>query len=132
MLQLSASRLTMALICACSASESATWPSGPTSVTSAAPTGVVTTTTRASATRLRTRVVHAHRALDGDDVLRPRERRRRGLPPRARPADRLEELLEAVRGDQPHHHEVLVAVVDDLVLDVVAEEARGAGDERVL
>src|SRR5205823_5015528 len=35
---------------------------------------------------LRTRVVHAHRPLDGDDVLRSREGRGSGLARRARPA----------------------------------------------
>src|SRR5207249_7148378 len=60
--------------------------------------------------------------------LRSRERRGRGLTRRARPADRLEEFLEAMGRDEPHHHEVLGAVVHDLVLDVVAEEAGGAGD----
>src|SRR4029453_16236695 len=32
----------------------------------------------------------------------------------------------------PEHHELVVAVVDDLVLDVVAQEAGGAGHQRVL
>src|SRR5690349_6425946 len=82
------------------------------------------------ASTLRARVVHAHGALDGDDVAGTRERRGSRLPCRARAADGPEELLEPVRRDQPHHHEVVGTVVDDLVLDVVAEEARGAGHER--
>src|SRR2546422_9910185 len=123
----------MWLSSACAASESATRPSGPTSVTSPALAGAATSRAAAvSPATLRTRVVHAHGALDGYDVLRSRERRGRGLPRRARPADRLEEFLEAMGRDEPHHHEVLGAVVHDLVLDVVAEEAGGAGDERVL
>src|SRR5262245_55916343 len=133
MLQLSASCLTSTLISDCSASESATRPSGPTSVTSAALDGTAAKTSMAaSRALLRTRVVHAHRALDGDDVRGARERRRRLVARGPRPADRLEEVFEAVRRDQPHHDEILVAVVDDLVLDVIAEKTRGAGDERLL
>jgi hypothetical protein len=46
-------------------------------------------------------------------------------------ADRLEEVLEAGRRDHPEHHEVVGAVVVDLVLDVVAQEARRARDQVV-
>src|SRR5262245_63864095 len=77
------------------------------------------------------RVVHAEAALDGDHVLGPLEgrgSRRAALP---RPANGLEELLEARRRDDPHHHELVGALVDDLVPDVVAEEARGARHQPV-
>src|SRR5256886_10701054 len=85
----------MWLSSACAASESATRPSGPTSVTSPALAGAAKSRAAAvSPATLRTRVVHAHGALDGYDVLRSRERRGRGLTRRARPADRLEEFLE--------------------------------------
>src|SRR6185295_10900393 len=77
-------------------------------------------------------VVHPQAALDGDDVGRPLERHRRGIARRAGPADGLEEVLEAVRGDDPQHHEVVLrALVDELVLDVEAQEARGARHQRV-
>src|SRR5215813_8075456 len=134
MLQLSASRLTIVLISACSASESATRPSGPMSVTRSAALDGTTAkrSTAASRALLRTRVVHPHRALDGDDIRGARERRRRGIARGPRPTDGLEEVLEPVGGDQPHHDEIFVAVVDDLVLDVVAEKAGRAGDERLL
>src|SRR4029453_17030639 len=46
-------------------------------------------------------------------------------PPRGGgPADPLEEALEAGRRDKPEHHQLVVGLVDDLVLDVVAEKAR--------
>jgi amidase len=74
--------------------------------------------TRGSASR----VVHPHGALDGDDVLGPLERGGGCVTRVARAADGLEEILEAGRRDHPEHHEVVGAVVVDLVLDVVAEK----------
>src|SRR2546425_1262844 len=73
------------------------------------------------------RVVHAHGALDVDDVVPALERRRRRLAGAAPAADGGEEVLEPGRRDDPHHDEVLGAVVPDLLLHVVAEEAGGAG-----
>src|SRR6266567_8965583 len=52
-------------------------------------------------------VVHAQRALDGHDVLRPLEGRGSGRPRLARPPDGLEELLEARRRHHPEHHELV-------------------------
>src|SRR5712691_2851404 len=52
-------------------------------------------------------VVHAKRALDGHDVLRPLEGRGSGRPRLARPPDGLEELLEARRRHHPEHHELV-------------------------
>src|SRR5437899_10371920 len=122
----------MWLSSACAASESATRPSGPTSVTSPALAGAAKSRAAAvSAATLGTRVVHAHGALDGYDVLRSRERRGRGLTRRARPADRLEEFLEAMGRDEPHHHEVRGPGGHDLVLDVVSDDAVVAVDDRV-
>src|SRR5215831_19163374 len=74
---------------------------------------------------------HPRSALDLDRVVRTRERRGRGLAGRARPADRLEEVLEPRRRGQPEHHELVVGLVDDLVLDVAAEEARRARHQRM-
>src|SRR5262245_49462211 len=76
-------------------------------------------------------VGHPRRTLDVEVVRRPRERLGRGLAGRARPADRLEEALETGRRDQPEHDQLVVGLVDDLVLDVVAEEARRARHERM-
>src|SRR5205814_5565327 len=50
---------------------------------------------------------------------------------RARAPDGLEEVLEPGRRDDPQHHEIVPAVVDELVLHVVAEHARGARYERM-
>src|SRR5262245_64247028 len=77
-------------------------------------------------------VVHAHAPLDRDHVGRALKRSWRGLARLARPADDLEEVLEAGRGDDPEHDQVLVGtLVDQLVLDLVAEEARGARHQRM-
>src|SRR5262249_56807275 len=70
--------------------------------------------------------------LDLDYVEGPLEGCRRGRPRLPGPADGLEELLEARRRNDPQHHEIVGAFVDDLVLDVVAEETGGAGHEPVL
>src|SRR6266850_1657191 len=73
------------------------------------------------------RVVHAERALDRHDVRGSLEGCGRPLTGRAPTPDRLEELFEPGRCHHPEHHEVFVPLIDDLVLDVVTEEARGAG-----
>src|SRR5262245_27400912 len=77
------------------------------------------------------RVVHAELSLDGDDVVGARERDRRRLARSTGPADRREEVLEAGRRDHPEHHELVGPLVDDLVLDVVAEQASRAGYQRM-
>src|SRR5262245_56979014 len=74
--------------------------------------------------RGRVLVRHPGRSLDLGAVGRARERRGRGLTGRARPADRLEKVLEPCGRGQPEHHELIVGLVDDLVLDVAPEEAR--------
>src|SRR4029450_769743 len=77
-------------------------------------------------------VVHTHASLDRDHVGGALEGGRRRLPGFARPADGLEEVLEPGWGDHPEHDQVLVGtLVDQLVLDVVAEEARGARHQRM-
>src|SRR5687768_7496685 len=40
-------------------------------------------------------------------------------------------MLEPRRRNDPHHHEIFGTVIDDLVLDLGAEEAGGAFDERM-
>src|SRR5262245_43587559 len=77
-------------------------------------------------------VVHPQPALDVDHVERPLEWRGSRRAHLAGPADGLEKVLESRRGDDPEHHEIVGALVDDLVLDVVAEEACGAGHEPML
>src|SRR5262249_27544813 len=74
-------------------------------------------------------VVHPQPALDVDHVERPLEwcgSRRARL---TGPADGLEKVLEPRRGGDPEHHEIVGALAGDLVRDVVAEEAGGAGHE---
>src|SRR5258705_645458 len=83
---------------------------------------ILGTSREASAIR-RVLVRHPRGALDLDAVLRSRERRGRGLARHPWPADRLEEILEARGRYQPEHHELVIDLVDDLVLDLVAEEA---------
>src|SRR5207244_8931730 len=74
--------------------------------------------------------LHAVVAIERALVLGSCERRR--LARGAGPADRFEKVLESGRRDQPEHHELLVGLVDDLVLDLVAEEARGARYQRMV
>src|SRR5262249_34443035 len=78
------------------------------------------------------RVVHSHAPLDGDDICGPLKWRRRKRPWLPCAPDHLEEVFEAGWGDDPDHHEILIwALVDQLVLDVIPQEARSTGDERV-
>src|SRR5262249_6389685 len=77
-------------------------------------------------------VVHPESALDFDHVEWPLEGCGSGRAGLWGAADGLEEVLEPWRGDDPEHHEIIGALVDDLVFDVVAEEARGAGHEPML
>src|SRR5262245_13419456 len=77
------------------------------------------------------RVVHAEGPLDGHHVPRAREGGWRGLPWMPRPANGLKEPLEPGRRDDPQHDEIVGPFVDQFVGDVVAEEAGGAGHQRV-
>jgi hypothetical protein len=76
-------------------------------------------------------IVHPQPPLDGDDVRGPIEGRRFRFPRTAYPTNGLEKLLEPGRCHDPDHDEIFRAFVDDLVLDVIAEEAGGARHEAV-
>src|SRR5215470_9988550 len=62
---------------------------------------------------------------------RPREGRRRGFAGLPGTANGLKEALEPWGRDDPQHDEIVRPFVDQLVGDVVAEEAGGAGYQRV-
>src|SRR5438105_12922888 len=68
----------------------------------------------------------AHLSLDVRDVLRAIERRGRRLAGLARPADRLEPVLESRGHDRPEHLERDFAVVLDVMLHEASDHQRRA------